>query len=96
MVDSKYSVVARATRIWNQPSRVVFVAQADTVLELPADLRPVDGRFGAGPSKVRPEQLARLAQRVDLMGTSHRQRPVKDLVAEIQHGISKLFSAPEG
>ncbi len=67
-----------------------------TLLEIPADLRPVDGRFGAGPSKVRAEQLARLAGRVDLMGTSHRQAPVKDLVAQVQEGLLELFSAPDG
>ena len=58
-----------------------------TLLQLPADLKPADGRFGAGPSKVRPEQLAALAERADLMGTSHRQKPVKDLVARIQDGL---------
>ncbi len=67
-----------------------------TLLEIPADLRPADGRFGAGPSKVRPEQLARLAERVDLMGTSHRQAPVKDLVGEVQDGLLELLSAPAG
>ncbi len=67
-----------------------------TILQLPADLKPADGRFGAGPSKVRPEQLAALAERADLMGTSHRQKPVKDLVARIQDGLIQLFNAPDG
>ncbi|MEJ7893662.1 MAG: phosphoserine transaminase [Solirubrobacteraceae bacterium] len=67
-----------------------------TPLEIPADLKPADGRFGAGPSKVRPEQLAALAERVDLMGTSHRQKPVRNLVAQVQDGLSQLFSAPDG
>ena len=44
--------------------------------QIPAELKPADGRFGCGPSKVRPEALAALAERSDLMGTSHRQAPV--------------------
>jgi phosphoserine aminotransferase len=63
---------------------------------IPADLKPADGRFGSGPSRVRPEALARLADRSDVMGTSHRQRPVKDLVARIRTGLSELFALPEG
>jgi len=68
-----------------------------TTLEIPADLRPADGRFGCGPSKVRPEQLDHLARAgAALMGTSHRQQPVKDVVARIRSGLLDLFSAPEG
>ena len=59
-----------------------------TIVEIPASLRPADGRFGCGPSKVRPEALAKLASRNDLMGTSHRQLPVKDLVARIRGGLA--------
>jgi len=62
---------------------------------IPADLKPADGRFGCGPSRVRPEALARLAERSDVMGTSHRQRPVKDLVARIRVGLAELFALPE-
>jgi phosphoserine aminotransferase len=66
-------------------------------LEIPADLLPSDGRFGCGPSKVRPEQLAALARDgAALMGTSHRQKPVKSLVGRVRAGISDLFSLPEG
>ena len=64
--------------------------------QIPAELKPVDGRFGCGPSKVRPEALARLAERSDLMGTSHRQAPVRDLVGHIRTGLRELFSLPEG
>ncbi|MEO3856716.1 phosphoserine transaminase [Acrocarpospora sp. B8E8] len=68
---------------------------ADIVI--PADLKPADGRFGCGPSKVRPEQLAALAgPGASLMGTSHRQQPVKNLVARIRSGLADLFSLPEG
>ncbi|MGH3511360.1 MAG: phosphoserine transaminase [Pseudonocardiaceae bacterium] len=66
-------------------------------LTIPAGLKPADGRFGCGPSKVRPEQLAALATTgASLMGTSHRQKPVKSLVGRIRAGLSELFSLPEG
>jgi phosphoserine aminotransferase len=68
-----------------------------STLIIPADLKPSDGRFGCGPSKVRAEQLAAFA--VDgaaLMGTSHRQKPVKNLVARIRTGLTELFNLPEG
>jgi phosphoserine aminotransferase len=69
----------------------------DTQLSIPPELKPADGRFGCGPSKVRPEALARLAsQGAALMGTSHRQKPVKGLVAEIRSGLRELFSLPDG
>ncbi|MEA2123729.1 MAG: phosphoserine aminotransferase [Solirubrobacteraceae bacterium] len=71
------------------------MAQTDALLQIPADLKPADGRFGAGPSKVRPEQLVHLAEQVGLMGTSHRQKPVRDLVGRVQEGISALFGAPD-
>jgi phosphoserine aminotransferase len=51
-----------------------------TSSRIPAELLPADGRFGCGPSKVRPEALAALAERTETMGTSHRQKPVRDLV----------------
>ena len=67
-----------------------------TILEIPAALRPGDGRFGCGPSKVRPEALAGLASQNDLMGTSHRQQPVRDLVARVRSGLGELFALPDG
>jgi phosphoserine aminotransferase len=63
---------------------------------IPADLLPADGRFGCGPSKVRPEQLRAVADAADVMGTSHRQKPVKSLVGRVRAGLSELFSLPEG
>ena len=68
----------------------------DTTLRIPEHLKPVDGRFGCGPSKVRPEALARLAGQHDLMGTSHRQAPVKAVVGRVRAGLRDLFSLPEG
>jgi len=67
-----------------------------TSVQIPADLRPADGRFGCGPSKVRPEALARLAERAELMGTSHRQAPVRDLVGRVRAGLGELFQLPDG
>ena len=66
-------------------------------LKIPADLLPKDGRFGAGPSKVRPEQMEALSRAGStLLGTSHRQAPVRNLVGSIRQGLSDLFRAPEG
>ena len=65
-------------------------------MEIPFALKPVDGRFGCGPSKVRPEALARLATQNDLMGTSHRQQPVRDLVGRVRSGLAELFALPDG
>ncbi|KUM36946.1 phosphoserine transaminase [Arthrobacter sp. EPSL27] len=69
---------------------------SDTSITIPANLLPKDGRFGAGPSKVRPEQLAALAAASGLLGTSHRQAPVKNLVGSVRNGLSQFFRAPEG
>jgi phosphoserine aminotransferase len=65
-------------------------------VQIPADLLPADGRFGCGPSKVRPDALEQLALRHDLMGTSHRQAPVRDLVGRVREGLAELFSLPDG
>ena len=71
--------------------------QQSSPLVIPVGLKPSDGRFGCGPSKVRPQALARLADEgAAVMGTSHRQEPVKALVGEIRAGLRELFSAPEG
>ena len=64
---------------------------------IPNHLLPADGRFGCGPSKVRPAQLAAFAaEGATLMGTSHRQAPVKNLVKRVQNGLMDLFHNPEG
>ena len=68
-----------------------------TQLEIPPALRPLDGRFGSGPSKVRAAQLTRLSGAdAGLMGTSHRQQPVKQLVGRIRAGVAELLGAPDG
>jgi phosphoserine aminotransferase len=66
-------------------------------LTIPEELKPADGRFGCGPSKVRPEQLAKLAtEDAHLLGTSHRQKSVKELVGRVRSGLSDLFTLPDG
>jgi phosphoserine aminotransferase len=66
-------------------------------LTIPEDIKPRDGRFGSGPSKVRPEQLQALAtSSAGLFGTSHRQAPVKNLVGRVRKGLAEYFSLPDG
>jgi phosphoserine aminotransferase len=68
-----------------------------TDLQIPADLKPADGRFGAGPSKIQTSHLDALAATGDaLMGTSHRQAPVKNTVGRVREGLAALFELPEG
>lgn len=67
-----------------------------TAVRIPDDLKPADGRFGCGPSKVRPGALARLAGAGELIGTSHRQAPVRGLVSRVRTGVAELFGAPDG
>ncbi|QZY52945.1 phosphoserine transaminase [Leucobacter tenebrionis] len=66
-------------------------------ITIPSEFLPADGRFGCGPSKVRDEQLAFLSTlQPGVLGTSHRQAPVKDLVGSVRAGLADLFRAPEG
>ena len=66
-------------------------------ISIPASLLPADGRFGCGPSKIRPEQVAALsAAGASVLGTSHRQAPVKNMVGRIRAGLTDLFDLPEG
>jgi phosphoserine aminotransferase len=68
---------------------------ADIVI--PSNLKPVNGRFGCGPSKIRPEALAALsASGHSILGTSHRQKPVKNVVKRVREGLTSLFNLPEG
>lgn len=68
-----------------------------TSLTIPADLLPADGRFGSGPAKIRPEAMAALAEvGTSLMGTSHRQAPVRALVGRVREGLASLFALPDG
>ncbi|MFF5582305.1 phosphoserine transaminase [Streptomyces hygroscopicus] len=66
-------------------------------IRIPDDIKPADGRFGSGPSKVRTEALSALAATgSSLLGTSHRQAPVKNLVGSVRAGVRELFQLPEG
>ena len=68
-----------------------------TLIEIPAELKPADGRFGSGPSRVRREQLEHLVgEGAAVMGTSHRQKPVRQLVARTRAGLRELFALPDG
>ncbi len=64
-----------------------------TSIVIPDSLKPADGRFGSGPTKVRPEQVAALAAAKEL-GTSHRQSPVRAIVRRIRSGLAELFCLP--
>ena len=66
-----------------------------TDIKIPSDLLPADGRFGCGPSKVRPEAIAALAAEQGFLGTSHRQAPVRAMVKRMRDGMRELFSLPD-
>jgi phosphoserine aminotransferase len=73
------------------------MTETATVTQIPDQLKPVDGRFGSGPSRIRPAQLEHLATTgAAVMGTSHRQAPVKSLVGSIRAGLRDLFALPDG
>jgi phosphoserine aminotransferase len=70
---------------------------AQTLVQIPPELKPADGRFGSGPSRVRPEQVRHLLDHASTtIGTSHRQRPVKAVVARVRSGLAELFTLPDG
>jgi phosphoserine aminotransferase len=70
---------------------------AAPAIEIPDAIKPADGRFGAGPSKVRTEALNALAKTgTELLGTSHRQAPVRNLVGAVRVGLAELLSLPDG
>ena len=66
-----------------------------TSIIIPGNIKPKDGRFGSGPTKVRAEQVAALAAATEL-GTSHRQSPVREVVRRIRSGLTELFGLPNG
>jgi phosphoserine aminotransferase len=73
------------------------VTTTPTMIDIPRAMLPSDGRFGCGPSKIRPEQALALARaNSNLLGSSHRQAPVRNLVASVRSGLGELFSLPEG
>jgi len=68
-----------------------------TDIQIPENIKPSDGRFGCGPSKIRPAALSALAASgTTILGTSHRQKPVKNVVGRVRSGLSSLFNLPDG
>ena len=65
-------------------------------IKIPENLKPKDGRFGCGPSKIRSEALDALLNSRNILGSSHRQKPVKDVVHRVRTGLNSLFNLPEG
>ena len=65
-------------------------------IKIPDNLKPKDGRFGCGPSKIRPEALDSLIKSQNILGTSHRQKPVKQVVNRVRTGLNSLFNLPDG
>jgi phosphoserine aminotransferase len=85
------------TRPIASPGPLTTLMSMADQLQIPADIKPRDGRFGCGPSKIRPEQLQALTTTAAaLFGTSHRQAPVKNLVGRVRKGVAELFSVPDG
>lgn len=81
----------------DNPPVTASATQSDTDIVIPAELRPADGRFGAGPSKVRPAQVDHLVEiSRTVLGTSHRQAPVKKLVRRVREGLATFFDLPAG
>jgi len=79
------------------PTNTSSTNTSSTSVTIPPDLLPADGRFGCGPSKVRAEQVAYLASiGSSVLGTSHRQQPVRALVGRIREGLSTFFGLPDG
>lgn len=66
------------------------------MIRIPQELLPRDGRFGSGPAKVRPSALEHLVANAHILGTSHRQAPVRDLVADVQQRLGELYAVPAG
>lgn len=80
----------------NRPGKVGPMAEPDKIV-LPAELRPFDGRFGSGPSKVRSEAVAALAEvSGTYLGTSHRREGVRSVVRRVREGLAELFGLPDG
>src|SRR5690349_24216351 len=81
-----------------QPAfRPMNTTSAPTEIRIPDELKPADGRFGSGPSKVRPEAVEALARvSTTYLGTSHRQKTVRDQVARLRRGVAEPFGLPAG
>src|SRR5215470_4875008 len=79
------------------PAIVAAMSAPVPDIQIPSDLLPADGRFGCGPSRVRPDAVAALASAAPhYLGTSHRQPTVRDVVGSLRAGLAQLFALPEG
>ena len=76
-------------------AEVAELGRASKVV-IPTSIKPSDGRFGSGPSKVRPQALQKLMENAGVLGTSHRQEPVKSLVRRLRQGLAELYRLPDG
>jgi phosphoserine aminotransferase len=100
-VERRRFLLPRAWAPDQYPEGTIFRSRGanvpETLLVIPDQIKPQDGRFGSGPSRLRPEQLQALAASgSSVMGTSHRQKPVKALVGRVRAGLGELFDLPEG
>ncbi len=94
-VERRPQLAARLGIETTTPGRLM--TQTSTDLQIPAALKPADGRFGSGPSRVRPAQLQHLIDNgTSIMGTSHRQKPVRQVVGRVRAGLGELFALPDG
>lgn len=82
--------------IWHTRVRRRLSSVTATNITIPDELLPADGRFGAGPARIRKAQIEALNSAADVLGTSHRQAPVKNLVARIRTGLAEFFNLPSG
>ena len=96
-VDHGPRLPARPRRARGPSSQRAGPDYDESVITIPEELLPADGRFGAGPARIRPEQMTALADAATtVMGTSHRQAPVKSIVGRIRAGLTELYNLPEG
>jgi len=96
-LGQRLAALALGDSAWRLAAHPETTTVTQTVLQIPPELRPVDGRFGSGPSRVPPRALRHLAgPGAAVMGTSHRQKPVRDLVARVRAGIGELLELPDG
>jgi phosphoserine aminotransferase len=90
-------LTALSPPVTHHQSDTCEVARMTDAITIPDSIKPADGRFGAGPSKVPTSALDALAATgTSLMGTSHRQAPVRDLVGRVREGVGELFRLPDG
>ena len=97
LTDASLASAAPSRAVRAGGARALNRIEVMSHITIPSPLLPIDGRFGCGPSKIRPEQLNQLTTAgAALLGTSHRQAPIKDLVGRVRSGLGELFRLPDG